>query len=454
MYFKSIGSIVAVAFAAGCASNTGAPSGIVPGAMQSTALAQTVASASTAQRYYTVTNLGTLGGSASSAASINEVGTSAGTSNLGGNVDAEAFVRQYGKTTPLGTLGGANSAVAWPNHNSLGIVAGISETSAVNPLGEDWSCQSFFIPPDTKHVCLGVMWKGYAMTPLPTFGGVNGYAAGTSDAPEIVGWAETPVHDRTCTAVTKIPNSYYQVLQFEPAVWDTHANIHRLPTLPGDPDGSATAVNAGGEIVGISGICDQAAGRFSAAHAVVWKHGRVTNIGNFGGISWNTPESIDDHGDIAGFMNLPGDTNGQFQPVGFVLMRGGKLTKILPLSGDTNALANGVNDLGEVVGQSFNNTTFASHAFIWRNGKSVNLQCFLAPGSSLSLTSANDINDRGDIVGQANDLSASESPAFLLTPPRNWQPPMNRNCLAAAPILTTETRASFFHRFGIVSPGR
>ncbi|PYJ70639.1 MAG: hypothetical protein DME75_08930 [Verrucomicrobia bacterium] len=54
--------------------------------------------------------------------------------------------------------------------------------------------------------------------------------------------------------------------------------IHDLPLIPGDTSGAATAINDNGQIVGISGICDQAVGRHTARHAVLWENGTVTDI--------------------------------------------------------------------------------------------------------------------------------------------------------------------------------
>ena len=45
----------------------------------------------------------------------------------------------------------------------------------------------------------------------------------------------------------------------------------------------ATAINDRGQVVGISGTCDQAVGRFTAAHAVIWEEGGVRDIGDLGG---------------------------------------------------------------------------------------------------------------------------------------------------------------------------
>ncbi|MGH3039641.1 MAG: hypothetical protein ACRDLZ_09620, partial [Gaiellaceae bacterium] len=65
-----------------------------------------------------------------------------------------------------------------------------------------------------------------------------------------------------------------------------------LSPLPGDTVSAATALNDRGQVVGISGICDQAAGRFSAIHSVLWDDGVPTDIGDLGGVAWNTPMAI------------------------------------------------------------------------------------------------------------------------------------------------------------------
>lgn len=84
-----------------------------------------------------------------------------------------------------------------------------------------------------------------------------------------------------------------QVLQFRPVVWGPGPHqLRELPPLPGDTSGAATAINDRGQVVGISGICDQAVGRYTARHAVLWENGHATDFGNLGGDSWNTPMAI------------------------------------------------------------------------------------------------------------------------------------------------------------------
>src|SRR5438874_9580698 len=62
------------------------------------------------QSNYIVTNLGTLGGSSSSAISINNNGLVSGFSFLPGDQSEVAVVFKNGVPVPLGTLGGPNSA--------------------------------------------------------------------------------------------------------------------------------------------------------------------------------------------------------------------------------------------------------------------------------------------------------------------------------------------------------
>ena len=69
------------------------------------------------------------------------------------------------------------------------------------------------------------------MTRLPTLGGTHGFATGTNNFGQTVGWAENTVHDSTC-----IPP---QQLQFRAVVWGPGSNQKRqLRPLPGTDDTS------------------------------------------------------------------------------------------------------------------------------------------------------------------------------------------------------------------------
>src|SRR5579872_4027988 len=80
---------------------------------------------------YKIVNLGNPnGGSIAQGSSVNERGWIAGFAYTAGNAAAHAELwRRDRPPLDLGTLGGPNSAVAWPNRNDNGVVAGIAETA-------------------------------------------------------------------------------------------------------------------------------------------------------------------------------------------------------------------------------------------------------------------------------------------------------------------------------------
>ena len=355
---------------------------------------------------YRVTELPSLGGSASAGSSINNRGWTAGFSNLPGDRTRHATLWQPRSIRDLGTLGGPNSAVVWPVKNNHGLVAGIAQTAKTDPLGEAWSCSAFFPGEPTGHTCLGFVWKSGKMRALPTLGGNNGFAAGVNQRGRVVGWAENTVRDPTCNPP--------QVLQFRAIMWGPRARIRELPPLPGDTVSAATAINDRGQVVGISGICDNAVGRFSARHAVRWEHGRPIDIGNLGGGAWHTPMAINQRGAVVGFSNLPGDSGGRFNAHAFFWTSRDGITDLGTLPGDTTSQALAINARRQVVGLSCGSG--GCRAFLWQRGVMRDLNTLVAPGHAGHLSSANDINDAGVITGEALDPQTGDSRAFTAAP--------------------------------------
>jgi probable HAF family extracellular repeat protein len=362
---------------------------------------------------YRVINLGNpLGGTSSIGNAMNNLGWAMGTSNLPGDTTQHAEIWLPGLHLDLGTLGGPNSAVVFANHSNRGQIAGIAETPDLDPLAETWSCAGAFFPTTTQHICLGFVWQNGVMTALPTLGGDNGFAASINSPGQVVGWAETTVHDPTC-----VPP---QVLQFEAVIWGPgNDQIQELQGLAGDPDSAATAINDNGQVVGISGICQNAVGAFSAKHAVLWQDGLPTDLGNIGGHGWNTPTFINNQGQIVGFANQSGDLiNGQlairFHAFLWTKERGMRDLGTLP--GDAISEALGINETGQIVGVSYGAGFSHPRAFLWQDGVMMDLNSLIPAGSNLTLQVAGDINDRGEITGTAFDSSTHASPAFLAIP--------------------------------------
>jgi probable HAF family extracellular repeat protein len=356
---------------------------------------------------YEVSNLASLGGTDSAGNSVNNRGWIAGYSNKAGDQTRHATLWRHGSIVDLGTLGGPNSSVAWPVKNNRGVVAGIAETAKLNPLGEAWSCSAFFPGDPTGHICRGFVWEAGKMRALPTLGGYNGFATGVNQRGQVVGWAENTVHEPTCNPP--------QVLQFRAVIWGPRNDrIQELPPLRGDTVTAATAINDRGQVIGISGICDNAVGRFSARHAVLWEKGMVTNIGNLGGVAWHTPMAINDHGDVVGFSNPPGDADGRFIAHAFLWTRHGGIADLGTLPGDTTSQALGINTRRQVVGLSCGAS--GCRAFLWDDGVMTDLNTLVAPGIAGHLVFANDINNAGVITGQTFDPQTGNLLAFKATP--------------------------------------
>src|SRR5436190_2914699 len=271
------------------------------------ALAQAPAKA---KSQYQVSNLPDFGGTSSGGNSINDQTWVAGYSRML-NRDRHAILWRNSALTDLGTLGGPNSSVTWNVKSTAGIIVGISQTADPQLLGESWSSAAFYSTPNNVgYINLGFVWQNNQMRRLPPFpGGNNGFATGANNLGQVVGWAENGVHDPTCCCAD---TPGHQVLQFLPAMWTLGPpdQIADLPLIPGDTSGAATATHDDGQIVGISGICDQAVGRRTAKHAVLWENGGVTDIGNLGAQWWNTPTAINQHGDVVGFAGDPAFVEG------------------------------------------------------------------------------------------------------------------------------------------------
>jgi probable HAF family extracellular repeat protein len=355
---------------------------------------------------YQVRQLGSLGGTASAGNGINDRAWVVGASNLAGDQTTHATLWRDGTTVDLGTLGGPNSAVLWPVKNNSGLIVGVAETAETDPLGEAWSC-SFFFPSATGHTCLGFVWQDGRMRPLPTLGGNNGFATGVNNLGQVVGWAENTVHDATCNAP--------QVLQFRAVLWDIRTGLVReLPPLPGDQVSAATAINDRGQVVGISGTCDKAVGRFSAAHAVLWNNGTPVDMGDLGGEAWNTPMAINHRGEVVGFANLPDGAPGAFNAHAFLWTEADGMQDLGTLPGDAISQALGINGRGQVVGLSCGGS--GCRAFLWEDGVMADLNTLVTPGYEGHLVFANDVNDQGAISGQAIDPGTGDAVAFLAAP--------------------------------------
>jgi len=347
---------------------------------------------------YTVTDLGTLGGSFSLPFAINNRGQVDGFSTLRGDAVVHSFVLENGVMIDLGTLGGPNSQ-SFAGLNEKTQVAGSAEIPTPDPHGED------FCGLGTHLICLGFLWQNGVMTPLDTLGGNNGQAAEVNDLGQLAGYAEKSTSDPDCPAP--------QVLQFRPVTW-TKGVIQALPLYKDDTEGAAFWINNAGEVVGASGPCAAYDPRYGLPlqpqHALLWRNGKAIDLGNLGGEINNAAFAINDLSEIIGASDLRRD---KVQHA--FLWQKGVMTDLGTLQGDVESAALGINNLGQVVGVS-TDPDGNIRAFLWQNGMMIDLNSLIPADSPLFLWHGFGINSAGQIVGFALQAETGEVHAFLATP--------------------------------------
>lgn len=356
------------------------------------------------QPQYVVTHFESLGGAESRGSAISNRGLVAGFSRPAGDEVRRATLWSNGVVSDLGTLGGddSNSSVAWAGVNNSGMVVGITETGEPDEFDQPWSCRPFFpLGTPAGRRCVGFAWDDGVMMELPALGGSNSYAAGVNNRGQVVGWAETDVLDPTCRDG--------QVRQFRAVVWEPRkGRTQELPPLPGDSASAATAISESGRIVGISGECDQAVGRATARHAVVWEGGVPRQLPTLDGEAWHTPTSINASGEIAGFSLAAEGLRAVYWS------RDGEIENLGTLEGNSSSQGNGINARGDIVGVSDGGTA-GRRAFLWRDGELLDLNA-LAVGYDGVLRDAGHINDQGVITGAAEDALTGNIVTFIATP--------------------------------------
>jgi probable HAF family extracellular repeat protein len=355
---------------------------------------------------YTVTDLGTLGGSGSSYAyGVNQAGQVVGDAYNGSTMDAFLWTPGATDGVPgnvrmkdLGTLGGTSTS-GDPSSAALGI----------NDVGQVVG-QAYTAGGGPYHAFLWSVTGNPQMKDLGTLGGANSVATGinptSSRGVQVVGWSDTDTGQRHAF------------------LWQ-NGQMTDLRTL-GGTDSEADGINDAGQVTGVSWLSGD-----SVEHAFLWTPGatdgvpgnpQMKDLGTLGGRLSNG-QAINAGGQVAGsslpkngsedngFSWLPKSSNGTT----------GKMSDLgtLNLGGTVKQSdANGINDAGNAVGWSGSALGVLAHAFYWAgSGGIVDLNGLILnnPGFAY-LENATGINNGGQIVGEGPFPTLSTPHAFLLTP--------------------------------------
>ncbi len=308
---------------------------------------------------YRYVDLGTLGGTYSWSASINNWGQVVGVSETESPYEFRAFLWSDNEMKDLGVLGADVISGAW-TINDRGQVVGFSLNSAYERRP--------------------VLWDRSGPYELDNLGGTYTDALGINRHGEIVGWAT-------------LPDESFEVAHA--VSWD-RKGIRDL-----NPFGSslsvASSINSKGERVGAY-LTEQ-----GLLAAVLWNRRGVTPLGALGGDE-SEAYWINDKGDAVGWCELPeGDWHA------CLWTSHGETVDLGLLEDGLYSIAYSINDHGAVVGTSYLDETLeTSRAFIWtRTSGMQDLNELIEDlPEGVHVAHANGINDFGWIAGTNDRFTA------------------------------------------------
>jgi probable HAF family extracellular repeat protein len=165
---------------------------------------------------------------------------------------------------------------------------------------------------------------------------------------------------------------------------------------------SANAINDAAAVAGTAQLSNGAFRAFTASAS-----GPATLLGTLGGTS-SYGQGINAAGWVVGGSTT---VNGYLHA--FLYASGGRLRDLGTFNGGANSSAYDVNDLGQVVGYS-QRAGGAASAFLWEDGRLLDLNELIAAQTGWRLMEASGINNNGQIVGFG--ILAGVQRAFRLDP--------------------------------------
>lgn len=319
---------------------------------------------------YSLTDLGTLGGTYSFAYGINNSGQVVGYSAapVGKYFYDHAFLYSGGAMVDLGLLRTPFGTATGYAINDAGVVVGTADSSAGN--------QPF-------------RYTG-GMESIGSLGSIgDNEARGLNKSGQIVGYA-----------ATSTGHSH--------AFLYSGGQMQDLGTLSGlgNASSSATAINTAGQVVGSSTTNSI----YSWQHAFLYDGTGMHDLGTLGGLS-SGASAINDSGTVVG-------TSATFTgPSRAFVYTNGAMQSLGTLSTEPYAesYAQDINDSGDIVGAGSSAGGVNPRAMLFTDGTMYDLNTLVPTNSGFVLNWAYGINDVGQIVG-CGTTSTGQTHGFLLTP--------------------------------------
>jgi probable HAF family extracellular repeat protein len=309
---------------------------------------------------YTITNMGSLGGTFGVTLDINNRGAIVGRSDTAQNVTTHAYLYNHGVMVDLGTLGGPNSVAS--GINDSGEIVGLS-----------------MVAPDFAQNDVFLSRRGH-MTDLGAIG---------SRGP----FGHIKINNRGDIIGFKVGNG--------DAALDRRGTMIDLGSLAG-LGSAAQDLNDNGQVVGFSPV---PAPGSDVIHAFLYSHGKMYDLGTLGG-KYSEANDINKRGEVVGPASIASGAYHAF------LYNHGRMTDLGTLGGP-NSDAAAINDHGDVVGFSNLNTKI-SHGYIYRNGRMIDLNSLIPANSGFVVVNAEDINNRGQIAAEAISTNLRDHTYYIV----------------------------------------
>ncbi|MBI5089730.1 MAG: PxKF domain-containing protein [Actinobacteria bacterium] len=307
-----------------------------------------------------VTDLGTLGGSGSTARDVNDAGVVVGSSQKSGDAVIRAFRwTRSGGMQGLGTLGGPNS-----------------EAEAINAAGQivGWSD----VAGGARHA---FVWQASTgMRDLGTLGGAGSEAVAINDRGVVVGMSDTQAGTTRAFGWDAahgirdlgLPDGY-SVWDVNDSglivgsggtafVWDPVTGVHDLGTLGGSSSG-ARAINASGQVAGWADdpVRGPDVGVLWSAAGVPRSIGTLPSSGPWTEGCCSGALDVNDAGVVVGYGLVDGDDVSRA-----VVWNAASGLRDLGTLGGEDATAYAINATGTIAGESIVAGTGHQHAAVWQ----------------------------------------------------------------------------------------